>query len=70
LGYADAVLGIHINMFLALPPSPERSMETFQRYKNMAYTTEELKNLERTRWFAHDEVRVTNLVLYWGIIGL
>lgn len=56
LGHPDKVLGIHINMFLALPPSPESSPEKFRRYQDMAYDTQELKNLERTRWFAHNEV--------------
>nr|XP_041546966.1 uncharacterized protein AKAW2_70082S [Aspergillus luchuensis]BCS03204.1 hypothetical protein AKAW2_70082S [Aspergillus luchuensis] len=55
LGHPEMVLGIHINMFLALPPSPESSTEKFQRYQRMDYDTQELENLERTRWFAHNE---------------
>jgi hypothetical protein len=57
LGYPNVVLGIHINMFLALPPGPESSLEKFQRYQRMAYEPEELKNLDRTSWFARKEVR-------------
>lgn len=57
LGYPDMVLGIHINMFLALPPGPESSVEKFRRYQNMAYGAQELENLNRTRWFTQEEVR-------------
>lgn len=68
LGHPEMVLGIHINMFLALPPSPESSVEKFQRYQRMDYDTQELENLERTRWFAHNEVsrtkQMTNCCLH------
>ncbi|GKZ30163.1 hypothetical protein AbraIFM66950_008022 [Aspergillus brasiliensis] len=62
LGHPDKVLGIHINMFLALPPSPESSVEKFQRYQNMDYSTQELKNLKRIRWFANNEVSEANKI--------
>ncbi|KAG2420061.1 hypothetical protein HFD88_004859 [Aspergillus terreus] len=55
LGYPNVVLGIHINMFLAVPPGPESSVEKFQRYQNMAYEPQELRNLDRTSWFAREE---------------
>ncbi|KAF7553412.1 hypothetical protein G7Z17_g3641 [Cylindrodendrum hubeiense] len=55
LNHPESVLAIHINMFLALPPSPEKSKEKFERYKNNAYSDQELKNLDRTHWFATDE---------------
>ncbi|GKZ22830.1 hypothetical protein AbraCBS73388_009010 [Aspergillus brasiliensis] len=70
LGHPDKVLGIHINMFLALPPSPESSVEKFQRYQNMDYSTQELKNLEeRTRWFANNEVSKANKISPYTLRG-
>ncbi|KAM0327404.1 hypothetical protein ACHAQA_005690 [Verticillium albo-atrum] len=55
LNHPDAVQAIHINMFLALPPVQEKSPEKFARHKNNAYSEQELKNLDRTHWFAADE---------------
>ncbi|KAH6695604.1 Alpha/Beta hydrolase protein [Plectosphaerella plurivora] len=52
---AEAVQAIHINMFLALPPSQDKAPEKFARYQNNDYSEQELKNLERTKWFATDE---------------
>ncbi|KAH7120258.1 Alpha/Beta hydrolase protein [Dactylonectria estremocensis] len=55
LNHPEPVLAIHINMFLALPPNPEKSKESFERYKGNSYSDQELKNLDRTHWFATDE---------------
>ncbi|KAF4473206.1 epoxide hydrolase [Fusarium agapanthi] len=55
LNYADAVQAIHINMFLALPPDTKKAPEKYARYQKNDYTEQELKNLERTHWFATEE---------------
>ncbi|KAH7196527.1 Alpha/Beta hydrolase protein [Fusarium flagelliforme] len=55
LNHRDAVQAIHINMFLALPPDEEKSPEKFARYQKNEFSEQELKNLERTNWFANNE---------------
>ncbi|TVY63011.1 putative epoxide hydrolase [Fusarium oxysporum f. sp. cubense] len=55
LNHPDAVQAIHINMFLALPPDSKRAPEKYARYQKNDYTEQELKNLERTHWFATEE---------------
>ncbi|KAJ6071482.1 hypothetical protein N7499_009496 [Penicillium canescens] len=52
LNHADAVLAIHINMFLALPPDAKKSLNKFLRFARGLYSEQEQKNLERTKWFA------------------
>ncbi|RGP66310.1 epoxide hydrolase [Fusarium sporotrichioides] len=42
-------------MFLALPPDETKSLEKFAQYKKNDYSEQELKNLERTNWFANNE---------------
>jgi len=56
LNHPDAVQAIHINMFLALPPDEKKSPEKFARYQKNEYSEQDLKNLERTNWFANNEV--------------
>lgn len=56
LNHPEVVQAIHINMFLAVPPSETRSPEKFRRYTENNYSAQELKNLDRTRWFANEEV--------------
>jgi hypothetical protein len=56
LNHSDSVIAIHINMFLALPPDATKSPEKFARYKSNEYSEEELRNLDRTHWFATEEV--------------
>lgn len=56
LDHPNVVQAIHINMFLALPPDSEKAPEKFARYRENNYTEQELKNLERTNWFATEEV--------------
>ena len=56
LNHADAVLAIHINMFLALPPDAMKAPEKFYRFQGGQYSEQEKKNLERTEWFATVEV--------------
>ncbi|EXL66162.1 hypothetical protein FOPG_17645 [Fusarium oxysporum f. sp. conglutinans race 2 54008] len=55
LNHPDAVQAIHINMFLALPPDSKKAPEKYARYQKNDYTEQELKNLERTHWFATEE---------------
>ncbi|OHW96422.1 epoxide hydrolase [Colletotrichum incanum] len=55
LNHPSAVQAIHINMFLALPPSREKSPEKFMRYEKNDYSRQELNNLQRTHWFATKE---------------
>ncbi|KAL4971867.1 Alpha/Beta hydrolase protein [Aspergillus desertorum] len=55
LNHLDAVLAIHINMFLALPPDPSASPEKYARYQRMDYSEQELRSLERANWFATTE---------------
>ncbi|OLN83428.1 putative epoxide hydrolase 1 [Colletotrichum chlorophyti] len=55
LDHPDAVQAIHINMFLALPPSAEKAPDKFARYQHNNYSDQELRNLERTKWFATEE---------------
>ncbi|EXM26041.1 hypothetical protein V3481_013054 [Fusarium oxysporum f. sp. vasinfectum] len=55
LNHPDAVQAIHINMFLALPPDSRKAPEKYARYQKNDYTEQELKNLERTHWFATEE---------------
>lgn len=56
LDHPEAVIAIHINMFLALPPNAEKAPEKFARYQENDYSEQELKNLDRTNWFATAEV--------------
>lgn len=56
LNHATAVRAIHINMFLALPPDEKHSPGKYARYQKNDYSEQELQNLDRTRWFATDEV--------------
>lgn len=56
LNHPDAVQAIHINMFLALPPDSKKAPEKFARYQKNDYSNREVKNLERTSWFATEEV--------------
>lgn len=58
LNHSDSVIAIHINMFLALPPDAKKAPEKFARYAANQYSNQELKNLERTHWFATEEVGV------------
>ncbi|KAH7126454.1 Alpha/Beta hydrolase protein [Dactylonectria estremocensis] len=55
LNHSDAVLAIHINMFLALPPKKDHSPAKFARYQSNSYSQQELANLDRTNWFATKE---------------
>ncbi|CAH0021518.1 unnamed protein product [Clonostachys rhizophaga] len=55
LDHPEAVIAIHINMFLALPPNAKKSPEKFARYQKNDYSEQELKNLDRTNWFATAE---------------
>ncbi|KAF6785184.1 epoxide hydrolase, partial [Colletotrichum sojae] len=55
LNYPDAVQAIHINMFLALPPKADKAPEKHQRFLKNDYSAQELKNLDRTNWFATAE---------------
>ncbi|KAL5614012.1 hypothetical protein FOVSG1_003075 [Fusarium oxysporum f. sp. vasinfectum] len=55
LNHPDAVQAIHINMFLALPPDSKKAPEKYTRYQKNEYTEQELKNMERTHWFATEE---------------
>ena len=57
LNRPDAVRAIHINMFLAVPPEEKRSPEKYARYLQNDYSEQELRNLDRTRWFATEEAR-------------
>jgi len=49
-------------MFLAVPPSETKSPVKYKRYLDNDYSARELKNLERTRWFATEEVRCSSRV--------
>ncbi|KAL4908955.1 hypothetical protein BDW74DRAFT_165644 [Aspergillus multicolor] len=55
LNHPKAVRGIHINMFLALPPDEKCSPEKYARYRRNDYSEQELRNLDRTHWFATEE---------------
>ncbi|CAJ0538584.1 Ff.00g066250.m01.CDS01 [Fusarium sp. VM40] len=55
LNHPDAVQAIHINMFLALPPDSKKAPEKFARYQKNDYSNREVKNLERTSWFATED---------------
>ncbi|OJI97565.1 hypothetical protein ASPVEDRAFT_59247 [Aspergillus versicolor CBS 583.65] len=55
LNHPDAVRAIHINMFLAVPPDEKLSPEKYARYIQNDYSEQELRNLDRTRWFATEE---------------
>ncbi|KAF5240405.1 hypothetical protein FANTH_9665 [Fusarium anthophilum] len=55
LDHPDAVQAIHINMFLAIPPDSNKAPEKYARYQKKDYTEQELRNLERTHWFATEE---------------
>lgn len=64
LNHANAVLAIHINMFLALPPNATKAPEKFHRFQGGQYSEQEKKNLERTEWFATVEVcQVTTRIM-------
>ena len=67
LNHPDAVQAIHINMFLALPPDSRKAPEKYARYQKNDYTEQELKNLERTHWFATEEVSLGPAKLPLGI---
>lgn len=56
LNYPEVVTAIHINMFLALPPNQNKSPEKYERFVKNEYSAQEIKNLERTHWFATEEV--------------
>lgn len=56
LNHSDAVRAIHINMFLAIPPVKEKSPDKWARYQKNEYSNQELRNLDRTHWFATEEV--------------
>ena len=56
LNYPEVVIAIHINMFLALPPKQNKSPEKYERFVKNEYSPQEIKNLERTHWFATEEV--------------
>lgn len=58
LNHAKAVQAIHINMFLALPPDSNKSPEKHRRYVSNDFSEQEIKNLERTKWFATFEARI------------
>ena len=58
LNHPNHVLAIHINMFLALPPDEKKAPEKYARYIANEYSEQEIKNLERTNWFATEEVRL------------
>ncbi|KAH6638492.1 Alpha/Beta hydrolase protein [Boeremia exigua] len=55
LDHPESVLAIHINMFLALPPVEKKAPEKYARYVANDYSIQEIRNLERTHWFATDE---------------
>ncbi|CAI7628050.1 unnamed protein product [Penicillium crustosum] len=55
LNHSDAVRAIHINMFLAIPPVKEKSPTKWTRYKQNDYSDQELRDLDRTKWFATKE---------------
>ncbi|KAH6706704.1 hypothetical protein VD0002_g1286 [Verticillium dahliae] len=55
LKYPKAVRAIHINMLLALPPDPKKSPQKYARYQKKDYDERDLKNMERTNWFAAHE---------------
>lgn len=61
LDHPEVVKAIHINMFLALPPNKKSSAEKIQRYERNDYSVWEKKNLERTHWFATEEVQIPEL---------
>lgn len=54
--HPDAVIAIHINMLLALPPDQEKAPEKYEKYQKNDYSEQELKNLDRTNWFSEGEV--------------
>ncbi|RBQ82610.1 hypothetical protein VDGD_00778 [Verticillium dahliae] len=42
-------------MLLALPPDPKKSPQKYARYQKKDYDERDLKNMERTNWFAAHE---------------
>lgn len=59
LNHPEAVVAIHLNMFLALPPMDTHDSEKLARYEANSYSEQELRNLERTHWFATVEVGIS-----------
>ncbi|KAJ4992482.1 epoxide hydrolase 1 [Stagonosporopsis vannaccii] len=55
LNHPQNVLAIHINMFLALPPDEKKAPQKYARYTANQYSDQEIRNLERTNWFATEE---------------